>query len=258
MTKISSIHENAKKLHLSNLKNHTEEILSEAKSKNLSYEAFLEFILDQEIKCRQQTARIKRIREAHFPYEKRLEELDFNFLKAISPKQANQLAELVWLKETYNIVLLGPPGTGKTHLAISLGYLAAEEGFSVSFLTVKELLDLLKTEEVSSRSRSRLERVRKSNLVIIDEVGYLPVSSREAGLFFHLLNDLHEKASLIITSNKPFNQWAEFFGDSDMVLAALDRILYKCEIILFEGESYRMENRRAFLGRKDKCDRKSP
>lgn len=245
------IRQDAKRLHLSNVKNNLTELLKEAESRHMSYESFLEHIFRQELKCRERTACLKRMRDAGFPYEKRLEDFDYSFMTSLTKREVNELAELNWVEEPYHLVLVGPPGTGKTHLAVALGIEAVEKGLTVSFTTMRQLLKLLTTEEENARSRSRLDKIRKSKLVILDEVGYLPVKPREAGLFFHLLNERIDKCSFIITSNKSFDKWAELFGDVDMVLAAMDRIIYRSEVIQFSGESYRLEHRKTILNRKE-------
>lgn len=243
------IRQQAKRLHLSNVKNNLGELIDSAQSRQLSYESFLEFVFSEELKCRQKTACNKRMRQACFPYIRRLEDFDYNYMKSLTHQEINQLAELNWVEEPYNLILIGPPGTGKTHLAVALGIEAVEKGLSVSFVTMQELIKLLLTEESSIRSRARMERIRKAKVIILDEVGYLPITSREAGLFFHLLNDRLGKSAFIITSNKSFDKWSEFFGDVDMVVAALDRIIYRSEVIQFSGESYRLENRTTILNR---------
>lgn len=243
------IRQEAKKLHLSNVKNNLDELLKAAQARKMSYEEFLDYTFKQELKCRQRTACLKRMRDAGFPYEKRLEDIDYGFMTSLTQREVNELAELNWVEEPYHLVLVGSPGTGKTHLAISLGIEAVEKGLTVSFVTMQQLVKLLTTEEENTRSKSRLDKIRKSKLIILDEVGYLPIKPREAGLFFHLLNEVIDKSSFIITSNKPFDKWAEFFGDVDMVLAAMDRIIYRSEVIHFKGESFRFEHRKTILNR---------
>ena len=153
-----------------------------------------------------------------------------------------------WIDRMYNLIFLGPPGVGKTHLAIALGYKAVEAGYKVSFVSMDNLMHALKTQEISRKSKGKINRVLSSNLVIIDELGYLPITRDEANLFFQLISALHEQASLIITSNKGFEDWVELLGDPALTTAVLDRISYRCELFNMTGKSYRLEHRQSIFG----------
>jgi DNA replication protein DnaC len=152
-----------------------------------------------------------------------------------------------WIDRMYNLIFLGPPGVGKTHLAISLGYKAVEAGYKVSFTTMDKLMHTLKTQEISRRSKGKMNRILSSSLVIIDELGYLPISRDEANMFFQLVSVLHEQASMIITSNKGFEDWSELMGDPALTTAILDRISYRCELFNMNGKSYRLEHRESLF-----------
>ena len=145
------------------------------------------------------------------------------------------------------MILSGPPGVGKTHLAIGIGYQACEDGYKVSYSTMQSLVQCLRTEEIDRRIRAKINRVRKSNLLIIDEVGYLPINPTEGNLFFQLISELQEQTSIIITTNKGFEEWAEFLNDPALATAILDRLSYRCDRIKISGKSYRLENRQSFL-----------
>ena len=145
------------------------------------------------------------------------------------------------------MILSGPPGVGKTHLAIGIGYQACEDGYKVSYSTMQSLVQCLRTEEIDRRSRAKMNRIRKSNLLIIDEVGYLPINPTEGNLFFQLISELQEQTSIIITTNKGFEEWAEFLNDPALATAILDRLSYRCDRIKISGKSYRLENRQSFL-----------
>ena len=140
-----------------------------------------------------------------------------------------------------NLLFFGPPGIGKTHLAIAFGRVAVEKGYKVCFERVTNLINLLKTAEVQKISEYRVRRIMKSDLVIIDEIGYTPIEKREANLFFNLISELYEKPSLIVTSNKSFDAWAEMMGDTVMTTALLDRLLHHARVFTLNGESYRIK-----------------
>ncbi|KKH69180.1 ATP-binding protein [Methanosarcina mazei] len=247
MEKLKQIKEYAKDLDLNYLRINADKIIEEADLKDYSYQDILIKILENEIELKDKKAHERRLKYAGFPVIKKTEDFDLEFQRSITKKQVNRLLEMEWIDRMYNLIFLGPPGVGKTHLAISLGYKAVEVGYKVSFVTMDNLMHSLKTQEISRKSKGKMNRILSSSLVIIDELGYLPISREEANLFFQLVSTLHEQASLIITSNKGLEDWTELLGDPALTTAVLDRITYRCELFNMAGKSYRLEHRKSLF-----------
>ncbi len=247
MDKLEQIKEHAKELNLNYLRINADKIIEEADLKDYSYQDILIRILENEIELRDKKAQERRLKNAGFPVIKKIEDFDLDFQKSITKKQVNRLLEMEWIDRMYNLIFLGPPGVGKTHLSISLGYKAVELGYKVSFVTMDNLMHVLKTQEISRKSKGKMNRILSSSLVIIDELGYLPITREEANLFFQLVSALHEQASIIITSNKGLEDWTELLGDPALTTAVLDRITYRCELFSMSGKSYRLEHRKSLF-----------
>jgi len=219
-----------------------DEAINDAESRQQSYIAFLNALLAAEVNYRVDKRYQRNLAGAHFPVMKGIENFEFGKAKGITKMDVSQLLEFGWLDNHVNILIFGPPGLGKTHLAISLGMKAVEKGYIVSFERMTTLTKLLKTAEIQRMSAFRLNRILKSDLIIIDEIGYSPIEKKEANLFFNLISELYEKKSVIITSNKSFNAWAEMLGDEIMTTALLDRLLHHSKIFNLDGLSYRINN----------------
>jgi DNA replication protein DnaC len=207
----------------------------------------VETFLKEQVRLREARANELRLKRSYLPARKTIQEFDFGFQRSITKEQMLRLSDCSWIDDAYNIMFLGPPSVGKSHLATSLAYEALDKGYSVSFVTLDELIKLLKTAEISSASRKRINYHMKSHLVVIDEVGFLPVTNAEANLFFTFVSALHEKSSIVITSNKGFNEWAGFLGDEVLTTAILDRLVFKCEIFNMSGDGYRIKHRKSIL-----------
>jgi DNA replication protein DnaC len=207
-------------------------------------------LLQMEIEGRNAKGKAKRLKAACFPYVDDLESFDFQRkgFKGINKAHVRQLADLAWLEKAYNIMFLGPTGLGKTRLSIGLGVKAVKAGYNVSFVTLDELMRLLKTAEISTRAARRVKTIKNSDLVILDEVGFLPISKQDANKLYEFVNAMYLKTSIILTSNKDFEEWSEFLGDSIITAAILDRLAHQCEIFSLDGPSYRLEHRKTIFG----------
>lgn len=235
-------------LHLTSIREHLDDFLDPAIKDDLSCLEFLHRVLKQEATARNAKSRDRRMKQAAFPYHKTIDEFDFGFQTSVTRRQIQQLLDMHWLEKAFNILFLGPPGVGKTNLATSLGIQAVELGYHVSFITMDELIRTLKTESISTKSKRRIKQIMSANLLIIDEVGFLPISRQEANLFFQLISNLYQNTSVIVTSNKGFDEWPEFLGDPVIATAILDRLVHNSELFNMTGESYRLKHRNTILG----------
>jgi DNA replication protein DnaC len=240
------------RMHLDHLDAQLDAVCEQAAAKDLNYRDFLTAALATEWQGRYQRSVESRLKQARFPWVKTLEQFDFDFQPSIDRKVLRELAGLSFVERAHNAVLLGPPGVGKTHLAIALGVKAVEAGYSVLFLTFESLV----TRLVRARHENRLERTLQQltypKLVVLDELGYLPLSREEASLFFRLLVRRYERGSLVVTSNKGFTDWGEVFNDQVLATAILDRLLHHATTVNIKGDSYRLREKRkaGLLGRR--------
>lgn len=247
MNLLSKTQEQLDNLSLKHAAKELETILEKARQQEWTPLQTLQELLKVEQENRLDTGRLRRLKTANLPYHKTLNDFDFGFQTSVSKRQMQQLTEMAWLEGAYNIMFLGPPGVGKTHLAIALGLAAIDTGYRVFFASMEQLIQWLKTETISNRSKKQLLRLYKANLVILDEVGFQPISRQEANLLFGLINRLYQQTSIILTSNHGFEDWGEFVGDPVIASAMLDRLMHKCELFNLTGDSYRLKHRERIL-----------
>jgi DNA replication protein DnaC len=239
------------KLKMDHLETQLAALCEQAAQQDLDYQTFLAEALQVEWQGRFQRGIEARLRQARLPWLKTLEQFDYDFQPSLDRHQVRELAGLSFIDRAHNVVVLGPPGVGKTHLAIGLGMKAVEAGYSVLFHTLETLMTRLTRAQHENRLEVTLKQLTYPKLLILDELGYLPLSQTEASLFFRLVVRRYERGSLIVTSNKSFLDWGDVFNDHVLATAILDRLLHHATTLNIKGESYRLkEKRRAgLLGR---------
>lgn len=208
----------------------------------LSYQEFLARMVDLEVLAQLDRSMNHRIHAAGFPQLKRLEEFDFTYQPQLDEKLIRELASMNFLQDAKNIILLGPPGVGKTHLAVALGIKACQQRKRVAFYSAEQLSQLLASSDIAGTIPKLIQTLTRLDLLIIDELGYLELSKKTATLFFQLIAKRYEKASIIVTSNKPFEQWGSIFQDDILATAILDRLLHHAYPFFIQGKSYRMKS----------------
>jgi len=237
----------ADNLRLTLLRNTAEATIHQAQIDKPSYLEYTHGLLKREIIQRQKADYERRLKMAQIPFDHNLNDYDFSFSSGINKSELRQLRELLWLEQNYNVILMGPSGIGKTYLSAGLVFEAIKSGYRAYFYTMSDLINILNLKEMTSSALGKYNRILKAHLIAIDDIMMFPLKKHEALAFFNLINHLHEKSSVIITTNKSPKQWAETLEDEVLATALLDRILYRCEVIKLSGSSYRMENRKTIF-----------
>lgn len=238
-----SIGRNLKRLKLSFLNKNIDNVLQQAKEARLSTTETLAYALACEVENREVRRIDIGLKLANFPRVCTIEGFQFNCGTDINPEQVRDLSRLEWLEAKKNLFLLGPPGVGKTHLAIAFGRLAVAHNYSTTFVSATQLLKQLRDAQLEGRLDAKLMQFTKPKLLIIDEIGYLPVEPQTAYLFFQLVSARYETSSTILTSNRSIGEWGLIFGDTVAATAILDRLMHHSEILMIRGESYRIREK---------------
>lgn len=244
---IQKIKSHASKLRLSNIGPKLEQTLHLAQQNKPTYSEFLLDILQKEIDTRREKDFSRRLKAAKLPPRHDLSLFDDNFSSGLSRHSLDELRELNWLAQAYNLILMGPSGTGKTFIAAGLVHQAVCNGLRAYMMTMEDLMGIIRMKDLAPSAMTAYNKLLRAHLVAIDDIMLFPIKKQDAAGFFNLINALHEKTSVIITTNKAPTEWAATLDDEVIATALLDRLLYRCEVIKLTGESYRLKNRKSIF-----------
>lgn len=244
VTSIERLQEQMRRLKLTRTADELPSLLDSASKHEQSYRDFLDELVGRELSAKHERHTAMKTTMARFPFHKTLESFDFKFQPSIAPKVIQELATGRFLADADNVLLLGPPGVGKTHLAVGLGLKACALGYRTAFVTAAGLIASLVRAHNEGRLEEKLKLLVQPKLLIVDEIGYLPVERLGANLFFQLVSRRYERGSILITSNQSLTGWGQVFGDQVIATAILDRLLHHSTIVNIKGESYRLKEKR--------------
>ena len=261
MTAIESLQATLNGLGFKAVEARLENLLEQASKKEPSYADFLQDLLNCEVEARRSRYLRARLQLAHLPFIKTFDQFDFSFQPSIDERQIRELRSLRFIHEASNVILLGPPGVGKTHLSVALAETAIQSGFGAYFMTAHDLVNDLGRAYREGRLDRRMRIYLAPKVLIIDEMGYLPLDDLGATIFFQLISARYERGSIILTSNKSYGDWGSVFGDPIIATAILDRLLHHSTTINIRGESYRLKDRKKaglFPRPEEDCSRPAP
>lgn len=237
------IRQSATRLGLSHLTEVITELVERAEASQMGYLDFVDLLLEEELGLREGRRFRNALKLSGLPHHKTLDEFDFAFQPDLDARKVRDLATLEFVKAKSNVTLLGPPGVGKTMIAVALAVAACQAGFSIYFTTLDDLVRKLRAAEATGRFNRQLGVYMRPAVLIVDEVGYLPLDRAEANTVFQLVSRRYERGSIIITSNKSFTEWGGVLGDDVLATAILDRLLHHCDVLSINGPSYRLKDR---------------
>lgn len=239
--RMEQLHQGLRRLNLRHVRDVLEDCNRLALAEQMSYLDFLAALVQEETRARDNVQFSKRLKTARFPASKTIEGFDFKFQTSVSRHEVLELARMRFVEEHENCVLVGPPGVGKTHLAIALGLKAVEAGYRVRFTTVQDLVDELYATLADGSFRSHMRSLSANDVLILDELGYLAMDGTASNHVFQVIAQAYERRSLIVTSNRPFQEWGSVFATATIATATLDRLLHHAHILNLQGDSYRMK-----------------